>query len=62
MMRLAAGELPADPDKVSYELDQLVPRAQTLTFTSREDLFHALGNTLELDIELDETSKTVRIQ
>ena len=53
---------PADPKRPNHELDWLVPDTQTLAFESLGDLVNALQFAFDLEIELDESSKTVRIQ
>ena len=53
---------PADPKRPNHELDWLVPETQTLAFESLGDLVKALHVAFDLDIELDHSSKTVRIQ
>ena len=53
---------PADPKRSNHELDWLVPDTQTLAFESLGDLVKALQLAFDLEIELDHSSKTVRIQ
>lgn len=53
---------PADPEQPNHELDWLVPSTQTLAFTSLEELVQALRRALDLDIEINEPFRTVRVQ
>ena len=55
-------EWPMDPDKPEHELDWLVPITQTLTFESLNELTHALRIAFDLEVELDGSTKSVRIQ
>lgn len=53
---------PSDPQTPGHELDWLIPSAQTLTLDSIEDLIEALRVSFELEIVLDRTFKSVRVQ
>ena len=53
---------PADPDRPNHELDWLVPSTQTLAFKSLDDLVQALHISFDLDIKLNQSNKTVRVQ
>ena len=53
---------PKDPTKPNHELDWLVPTTQRLELSSIEDLVEALRGAFDLDIELNHTAKTVRVQ
>ncbi len=56
------GSWPVDPKKPNHELDWIVPSTQTLAFQSLDDLLHALRVAFDLEIELDQAAKTVRVQ
>ena len=53
---------PADPDQRKHELDWLVPSTQTLAFKSLEELVQALRIAFDLDINLNQSDKTLRVQ
>ena len=53
---------PADPNRPNHELDWLVPSTQTLAFKSLGELFDALHIAFDLEIELNHSTRTVRIQ
>ena len=53
---------PADPRTPGHELDWLIPDTQSLTLDSLEALIEALRTSFKLDIVLDRTFKSVRVQ